>query len=731
MAADRSAGTAARSAHTGRRRSRARADLHRRPRRRGPRHRRRLRERGLRGARGRVRPRARPRARPGRARALRRRAHQGADRRTGPHEHVRRGRARPQLGREQPYALVARDQPEHDTGDDRRHRPRRPCRGRARHDDRLRPARRRATLDRGLHRRGARRLQPRRHGGRRPRPLRRDHRRLLRRPGDLRLPRDLGRARDRDRRGVVPHGLARRPQVVDRDRAPAREAAAGGGRAPQRARAPLRIHPSRAADRARDRGGPRPREADDGRRGADRDRARRRGGDPARLRGARTDRQGDAGRAGRARVRRHGVRGQARRGPDRLRGDDRQGPRLPRAGAEGDRGRAGEPGPRVRARGGGMKRLAALAAGLALFAAGCGGDDGGSSGASASGGGAKIEAAQQLLDTYSAEPQFSPPGEAFDARTGMQGKKIMEIPITSEIPLTQVIAKDMSAQAKRIGFALKVWENQGKSDQWVQGMQTAIAQHYDAIDLLGIDPKLLKPQIDKARAAGIKVTSSHLAGFGWPVPAYIDGTIRLPYYEVGRVLAAWTIVKTAGKANTLAIVAEDLASTADVVKGIKDEFARDCSACKLTTRNVPTTQWASGVQKEVASGLQRDPNVNYLLPIYDAMTQFAAAGLQVAGKSGTVKMASFNGTPFALEMVADGKLDMNLGENEVWIARPTLEGAMRGAMDQPVPENPYEKAPLLVFTKDNVADAGTPPDPAKGYGEAYEAGFDKLWGLAS
>jgi ribose transport system substrate-binding protein len=375
-----------------------------------------------------------------------------------------------------------------------------------------------------------------------------------------------------------------------------------------------------------------------------------------------------------------------------------------------------------------MRRLALVLAGTCLLAA-CGSDDE-QSAPSAAAGGAKVEAAQALLDKYSSEPAFSPPGPAIDAVAGMKGKKVMEIPITSEIPLTQVIATEMSKQARRVGFELKVWENQGKSDQWVQGMETAIAQRYDAVDLLGIDPKLLKPQIDKARAAGVKVTSSHLAGFGWEVPDYIDGAVRLPYYEVGRLLAAWAIVQTEGKANTLAIVAEDLASTADVVKGIEDEFARDCPDCKLATRNVPTTQWASGVQKEVSSGLQRDPTVNYLLPIYDAMTQFAAAGLQVSGKSGKVGMASFNGTPFALEMVADGKLDMNIGENEVWIARAILDAAMRAAMDEPVPGNSYEKAPLLVFTKANVANAGTPPDPAKGYGDAYEAGFDELWGLS-
>jgi ribose transport system substrate-binding protein len=371
--------------------------------------------------------------------------------------------------------------------------------------------------------------------------------------------------------------------------------------------------------------------------------------------------------------------------------------------------------------------LAGLAAG-GLLLAGCGGDDA-STTATAGARGANVEAAQALVDKYSAEPEFTPPGPPIDAVAGMKGKKVMEIPVTSQVPLTQVISAELTKQAKRIGFGLKVWENQGKPDQWVQGIEAAIAQRYDVVDLLGIDPKLVAPQIKKARAAGVKVLSSHLAGFGWDVPDTIDGAVRLPYHEVGQLLAAWAITQTDGKANVLAIVAEDLASTADVVKGIRDEFARDCPDCKVTTRNVVTTQWATGVQKEVTNGIRRDPNVNYVLPIYDAMTQFAAAGLKVAGKGSSIGMASFNGTPFALKMVADGDLAMNIGENEVWIGRAILDAAMRAAMDEPVPDDDYKGAPLLVFTKDNVAQAGSPPDPAKGYGDAYEAGFDQLWGL--
>jgi ribose transport system substrate-binding protein len=378
-----------------------------------------------------------------------------------------------------------------------------------------------------------------------------------------------------------------------------------------------------------------------------------------------------------------------------------------------------------------MRALAVAIAAGALLIAGCGGDDdaGGAASQKAAGGGADIAAAQALIDKYSAEPTFTPPGPPIDAVSGMKGKKIMEIPVSSEIPIAKVLDDELVAQSKRVGFELKVWENQGKPDQWVQGMEAAIAQGYDAIDLLAIQPDALKPQIEKARKAGIKVISSHLAGFGWQVPDFIDGAVRLPYEEAGEVLAAWAIVQTKGKADVLAIQATDQLSSADMIKGMRAVFARDCPDCRLTARNVPTTQWASGVQKEVGTGLQRDPNVNYIVPIFDAMTPFAIAGRQVAGKAATAGMASFNGTPFALDLVSQGKLDMNLGENEVWIARAMLDAAMRAAMGEPVPEDTYKAAPLLVFTKDNVAQAGTPPDPAKGYGDAYEAGFDQLWGI--
>lgn len=342
---------------------------------------------------------------------------------------------------------------------------------------------------------------------------------------------------------------------------------------------------------------------------------------------------------------------------------------------------------------------------------------------------ADMKAARALIAKYQKVPKFVAPGPAFDAKKLMAGKKVMIIPVTSQIPITQVITASMTKQAKRLGFTFTNWQNQGKADQWIAGINQAIAQNYDVVDLLAIPPEVLKPQIDQARKAGVKVISSHFAGFGWKVPSYIDGAVRLPYYEVGQILAAWAIVQTNGKANALAVVANDLISSADVIKGMKDVFRRDCTGCKLEIVDVPTVEWAKSVQGEVQSALLRNPNINYLLPIYDAMTPFVTAALRTSGKAGTVQQASFNGTPFVLKSVKTGDVKMVIGENEDWIARAMLDADMRAAAGLKVLANHYKGAPLYIFTKSNVARAGSPPDPAKGYGNAYSPGFDKLWGI--
>jgi ribose transport system substrate-binding protein len=110
------------------------------------------------------------------------------------------------------------------------------------------------------------------------------------------------------------------------------------------------------------------------------------------------------------------------------------------------------------------------------------------------------------------------------------------------------------------------------------------------------------------------------------------------------------------------------------------------------------------------------------------MVQFALAAVTASGAGNDVKIVSFNGTPSVLKMIQDGTpVAMNVGENPEWLAYANMDQALRIlAGEDPVSS---EHTPARVFTKDNVDDAGTPPELGKGYGDAYIAGYEKLWGL--
>ena len=120
--------------------------------------------------------------------------------------------------------------------------------------------------------------------------------------------------------------------------------------------------------------------------------------------------------------------------------------------------------------------------------------------------------------------------------------------------------------------------------------------------------------------------------------------------------------------------------------------------------------------------------MNYVIPIYDSMSTFVTPAIAIAGKGDAVKVATFNGTPFALDMIRDGSIEMDIGENLDWIAHAMLDAEMRLLCGQEAIRD--SKVPLRVFSAENIADVGTPADPAMGYGDAYQAGFKDLWMLA-
>jgi ribose transport system substrate-binding protein len=336
---------------------------------------------------------------------------------------------------------------------------------------------------------------------------------------------------------------------------------------------------------------------------------------------------------------------------------------------------------------------------------------------------------QQQVAPYLQKPKFVAPGPAFDASGCMKGKTILSIPVSSANPFTANIEKAMVAVAQQVGFTFIDWQNQGQSSQWVQGMNAGINQKVSLIDLLaGADPRVLVPQIDAARAAHIPVVASHDSGLEQTpiVLKYADGDVPIDYAKAGALLADWAIIHTNGHMDALVLIATGPLSTDSMLDGINGEL-KHCGDCHTKVMNFVVTDWGTRITPAVQAALLSDPKLNYIIVIYDSMSQFVVPAVTITGSTNRVKIDAFNGTPFVLGMVQTGQVQMDIGENLDWIGHGILDSEMRRVCALPLVHNP--EIPFYIFTKANAKDAGTPPKLSQGYGDAYIAGFDSLWKL--
>jgi len=329
---------------------------------------------------------------------------------------------------------------------------------------------------------------------------------------------------------------------------------------------------------------------------------------------------------------------------------------------------------------------------------------------------------------YRAIPAFVQPGPPIDASKA-RGKTIFIIPESSSIPFINTIDKSIEKVAKLVGVKTVVYTNQAQPSQWAAGMNQAVAQKPDLIMLQGApDPRVLQPQLIAARKAGIPVLVTHFFEESDPSPPNVTALVRVQFNQAARLEADYTIADTGGKANVVIVTSNEVPIAKGMLNAMKQEFAKCGSGCKYTIVNVPIPDWATKIQTEVQSALVKNPDANYVIPFVDGMSQFAAAGITAAGKVGKVKIATFNGTPFALKLIQDGDVvAMDVGENLDWLGWADMDQALRlliGA--KPVQS---EHTPLRLFDKTNVDQAGAPPKDSTGYGNAYAAKYKALWGL--
>jgi len=337
------------------------------------------------------------------------------------------------------------------------------------------------------------------------------------------------------------------------------------------------------------------------------------------------------------------------------------------------------------------------------------------------------------IEAFSSDPAFTLDATPF-AMSEIAGKTIFNIPNTSAIPFIVTVDEEAQKVAEAYGATWVEYTNQGSPTEHSAGIDQAISQGADVILLSqGINGELHIPALERAKKAGIPVVVTHTYQNGDPIPAALTdlvvAQITAPFNESGRLSADWAIEETKGKGSILLINTSEVPPAQGIIDAMKDELATHCPGCTVKEVNVPLADWATKISTTVQSEIQINPELDYVLPVFDSMALFVEAGVTAAGKVGSVKTASFNGTPAVLKILQDGDvLAMDVGESMTWLAWASIDQVGRVLTGADLVADGNEETPLKVITKENVDETGVPPVPGKGYGDAFVSGYEALWG---
>jgi ribose transport system substrate-binding protein len=372
---------------------------------------------------------------------------------------------------------------------------------------------------------------------------------------------------------------------------------------------------------------------------------------------------------------------------------------------------------------------------LAALAAGCGG--GGASKAvdgttMATSSRCDLEYVTKQVDEHRGIAGWRYPGHPFDAKKAA-GKTIFSIQENSTNPFTNTIVTGMKDVADRIGMKLVDYPNQGQRTQWIQGIQEAISRKVDVIVLSGgtIGPIYFEAQAAAAERAGIPIVTVVDRDLTQDAEPDTAARVGQPYADAARLDADWIIKQTRCHANVLVITSNELIAGDINSRAAQDEFDKYCGdGCKTRFVNVPLSEWATKIGTTTQTDVSSNPDLNYVFPLYDAMSQFVVPAIQLGGGITRVKVATFNGTPGILRMIQTGDtVEMIVGENETHLGYAAMDQAMRLVTGvNPIGDGDYG-IPLRVFDDSNVDETGVPPRYGVGYGNQWRDGFLKAWGL--
>jgi ribose transport system substrate-binding protein len=351
-----------------------------------------------------------------------------------------------------------------------------------------------------------------------------------------------------------------------------------------------------------------------------------------------------------------------------------------------------------------------------LFAAGCTSATTSGGGTANSGTSSDVAAATAVIAELNAPMTKWPGPNAALTANPIKGKKIGVVLCGPEVNCARQ-GNGMAAAIRALGGTPIVFAPATGTVAEVNGaILNMISEGVAGIVNSSWPHSVLGPALQQINAKGLGyATYTADDGYQYDVP-YIPG-------DQGKVLAAYLIQKSGGKAQVIAFNEPEFVNADLMYQGFINEL-KSCSGCKVLTTSILQQATASTTMPAfISSALAKYPGTQYIFTPYDFTADIAAGAIKQAGKSASVKTVGTGGEPDTITGIKAGTNGQiaTVAVPEEWGGWAAVDALARNMNHQPPVANPE---PLKLDTVSNLKSTA----PWQGDLD-FAAQFQKLWGV--
>jgi ABC-type sugar transport system substrate-binding protein len=176
----------------------------------------------------------------------------------------------------------------------------------------------------------------------------------------------------------------------------------------------------------------------------------------------------------------------------------------------------------------------------------------------------------------------------------------------------------------------------------------------------------------------------------------------------GRIAADNLGKMLAGKGVVAVITAPDAGTSATArIAAFHSEMAARYPGITVLAAQSDTADSAASTTSLVADDLQTDPDLGAVLALTQNTTQGAITALGQANKTGKVKLATFDASPFQMTGLDTGTIQLTVAQEPTVQGADAVDQAVNAVADKAV--TPFVGTPMVAITPQNMNDKNIKP----------------------